>query len=58
MKYEDYEDLKEGLGSLPLTWYPAILIVILEACIERKVFNGRFGLLNLIHKVINKTGYQ
>lgn len=50
----DYEKLTKELENLPLTWYPAIFIKVLELVIEKKVFNGRWGLLNVIHKVINK----
>lgn len=57
MTYDGYEDLRDGLKNLPITWYPAVLILILETVIDKKIFNGRFGLYNVIHKVVIKKGY-
>jgi len=38
MKYKDYNDLKEGLKNLPVTWYPALIIEMACAAYKRKVF--------------------
>lgn len=58
MQYDDYEDLKRGLKELPITWYPALLVIILETVIEKEVFIGRFALLGLVRKVLDKAGYR
>lgn len=58
MEFEDYSDLVNGLKKLPLTWYPALLIIILETVIDKKVFNGKIGLMHVIKKVIEGKGYE
>lgn len=55
---KSYEEIRDSLNDLPITWYPALLIHILELCIDNKIFNGRFGLLNVIHKVINNKNFK
>jgi hypothetical protein len=58
MQFDDYEDLKKGLKELPITWYPALLVIILEIIIEKKVFTGRFALLGLVRTILDKAGYR
>jgi hypothetical protein len=35
---DDFEQIEKCLKNLPLTWYPALLITIVEQCIERNIF--------------------
>jgi hypothetical protein len=58
MQYDDYDDLKNGLKSLPVTFYPAVLTIILETIIEKKIFTGRFALLGLVRKVLDIAEYR
>lgn len=51
---KSYEEIRDSLNDLPITWYPALLIHILEICIDKKIFIMPFGLLNVVHKVINR----
>ncbi|MFH1984795.1 MAG: hypothetical protein ABIL58_23385 [Pseudomonadota bacterium] len=38
MKFEDYQDLKAGLTTLPLTWYPALIKLLVETACRKGVF--------------------
>ena len=58
MEYDDYEDFKSTLENLPLTWYPALLIIIIELVIDKKIFNGKKGLMIVINRIIASKGYK
>ena len=36
--FESYEERAEYLKNLPMTWYPALIITMVEAAYEKKVF--------------------
>jgi hypothetical protein len=57
-KYKSYEDVRNSLNNIPITWYPALLIHLLEIVIDKKIFNDRYGLKKFIYKVINDKGYK
>lgn len=33
-----YEEIKDELENLPVSWYPALLAVMVESAIKKKVF--------------------
>ena len=58
MEFEDYSDIVNGLKKLPITWYPALLILLIEIVIDKKIFNGKIGLMHVINRVIDRKGYK
>jgi hypothetical protein len=38
MKYDDYNDLKNGLKNLPMTWYPALILEMVKAAYKKNVY--------------------
>ena len=53
-----YDEIKKELDDLPVTFYPALLIHLLEIVIDKKIFNGKTGLMNMIDRVIAMKGYK
>lgn len=49
MKYIDYKDLEDGLEKIPVTWYPAIILHIIEVAHKRNVFKP-YGASRMIRK--------
>ncbi len=45
-----YEDLMKALSDLPLTWYPAVLIKVVQECAKRPVFKGEVSMLSVARK--------
>jgi hypothetical protein len=58
MKYNGYEDLCNGLKDLPQTWYPALLITMVEAAYSKRVFvpGGASSLIRKAELKINRQG--
>ena len=48
--YETYEDLKRNLQDLPATWYPALIVAMVEAAYSKRVFVDLNGASNLIRQ--------
>jgi len=38
LRADNYEELREGLRYLPLTWYPDLIRVLVETSVEKDVF--------------------
>ena len=38
MKFKDYVDLKRGLETLPIGWYPALIQAMVDTAYKKKIF--------------------
>lgn len=55
MKYKDYDDLRDSLQKLPMTWYPALIKTMIEAAYHKKVFI-KGGASNFVKKIEKEQG--
>lgn len=53
MKIEDlnYEQLREALSKLPMTWYPDLIRAMVEASLEKGTWHPMMGASGFVHKV-------
>jgi hypothetical protein len=49
MKVESYNDVKEMLETLPITWYASLLNHMIKIVHKEKIFNGN-GLLRFLER--------
>lgn len=49
-----YDELNSELQNLPQTWYPALLLVMVEAAISKRVF-VRGGVTRFVHSIEDKV---
>ena len=62
-RHSNYEEVKAELEHLPLTWYPALLKAMVEACLAKNIFKK--GRINVFVKAVEdkcdlnrKTGQE
>ena len=57
MKFDDYEDVRDGLSGLPITWYPDLICKMVEYAYKRRVFvkGGASILVSNVEKRIGKS---
>lgn len=49
-----YDVMANNISSLPQTWVPAVLAMVLEAAIDKDVFNLPDGLASFIDRVVSR----
>lgn len=54
MKYDGYDDLTDGLKKLPVTWYPALIKLLILESFKKKVWLGTTGLLHFVNKIVEE----
>jgi hypothetical protein len=57
MEFKNYNDLEEGLKGLPATWYPALIISIVEIAYHKNVFVPG-GASHLIQNAEERIGQE
>jgi hypothetical protein len=50
----DYEDLTRELENIPVTWYPAIIKMVILESFKKKVWLGTTGFLHFVHKIMKE----
>lgn len=50
----NYEDLRKAIHNAPLTWFPALLTLVVEQCVKRRVFMPG-GMQRAIDKAADKA---
>lgn len=51
----EYSRLKDEIRNAPMTWLPALLLEVIEACVHNKVFVSKEAMDRVIENQINRT---
>ena len=46
-----YDKIVNSLNALPKTWYPALIIHLVEIAFEKKIFKGDCGITDFVRKI-------
>ena len=55
IKMKTYEEIIEVINDAPESYLPALLVHIVEICVQRKVFTSRNTLLTTINNVVRDS---